>query len=93
MSDGQESAVCGITKRMKLTVSIPNEIFAKAEAYAKKTKTSRNKLYPRALTEYLSWHSPNRVRANMNRVVATLSHENNEFRHRAIRRIVERNDW
>jgi metal-responsive CopG/Arc/MetJ family transcriptional regulator len=78
---------------MKLAVSIPNEIFVEAEAFAKSSQTSRSRLYARALAEFMARHSPDKVTEAMDRVVASVGRENDGFRSRAVRRTFERNEW
>ncbi|MBW2720031.1 MAG: ribbon-helix-helix protein, CopG family [Deltaproteobacteria bacterium] len=39
---------------MKTAVSVPNEVFERAERLAKRLKVSRSELYSRALREYLA---------------------------------------
>jgi metal-responsive CopG/Arc/MetJ family transcriptional regulator len=41
---------------MKAAVSIPDDVFKRADALAKKNKTSRSHLYAEALREYLLTH-------------------------------------
>jgi len=78
---------------MKLAISIPNDLFAEAEAFVKKAQTSRSNLYARALAEFLAKHSPDRVTEAMDKVVWAVGEENDSFRRRAVRRVAERNEW
>ena len=48
----------GYTLGMKTAVSVPNEVFERAERLAKRLEVSRSELYSRALREYLSRHAP-----------------------------------
>jgi antitoxin MazE6 len=54
---------------MKTAASIPDDVFEEAERLADELRTSRSKLYSRALREYVTWHAPNRVTEAMNRVL------------------------
>ncbi|HTB22428.1 MAG TPA: hypothetical protein VK914_06955 [bacterium] len=78
---------------MKLAISIPNDVFAEAEAFVKKAQTSRSNLYARAMAEFLAKHTPDKVTEAMDQVIARVGKENDEFRRRAVRRIAERSEW
>jgi metal-responsive CopG/Arc/MetJ family transcriptional regulator len=78
---------------MKLAVSIPDEIFEEAEAFAKSAQTSRSRLYSQALAEFMARHAPDRITVAMDRVVAAIGKEDDRFRRRAARRIAENNEW
>ncbi|MBS1793027.1 MAG: ChpI protein [Acidobacteria bacterium] len=53
---------------MKTAVSIRDNVFKKAEDYAKKAKISRSKLYSDAVEEYLSKRSNDDLIARINAV-------------------------
>lgn len=78
---------------MKLAVSIPDEIFAEAEAYAKSAQTSRSRLYSRALAEYLARHAPDKITEAMDRVIVSVGQENDKFLRRAAHRVLKRAEW
>ena len=78
---------------MKLAVSIPDEIFLEAEAFAKSAQTSRSRLYSKALAEFMARHAPDQVTEAMDRVVAAIGKEDDGFRRRAVRRVAEHNEW
>lgn len=46
---------------MKVAVSIPDPIFAKAEALAKRSKLSRSRLYARAVADYVDRHTEDEI--------------------------------
>ena len=54
---------------MKVAVSIPDHIFAEAELLAKGLKTSRSKVYARALDAFINNHAPDSVTHLMNEAV------------------------
>jgi hypothetical protein len=58
---------------MKVAVSIPDDVFAEAEALAKRLKSSRSEFYSRALGEFIGLHAPDRVTELMNDVVRDVS--------------------
>jgi metal-responsive CopG/Arc/MetJ family transcriptional regulator len=78
---------------MKLAVSIPDPIFAEAEAFAKNAQTSRSRLYSRALAEFMARHAPDKITTAMDRVIEAVGQEDASFRHRAARNIAKRNEW
>jgi metal-responsive CopG/Arc/MetJ family transcriptional regulator len=51
---------------MKTAVSLPDEIFQKAEATAKKLRVSRSRLYAAAISEYLERHHSASVTERLN---------------------------
>lgn len=56
----------GYTRGMKTAVSIPDDVFKKAERLAKRLKRSRSRLYADALREYVKRHDSAAVTAAMN---------------------------
>jgi metal-responsive CopG/Arc/MetJ family transcriptional regulator len=55
---------------MKTAVSIPDEVFEKAEHLARRAKRSRSELFSAALSEYVARHAPDEVTDAMDRVCA-----------------------
>lgn len=53
----------GITQGMKTAVSIPNALFASAEALAARLRTTRSALYAAALREFVARHEPEALAA------------------------------
>lgn len=78
---------------MKTAVSIPDDIFAEAEALARREKRSRSEVYARALGEYVARHAPDRVTEAMDRVLDEVDASRDEFTRRAARRTMERTEW
>jgi metal-responsive CopG/Arc/MetJ family transcriptional regulator len=56
---------------MKTAISLPDELFAEAEALAAELGTSRSRLYAAAVREYLARHRPDAVTAALDRVYGT----------------------
>ncbi len=52
---------------MKAAVSIPDDVFKRADALARRRKTSRSQLYAEALREYLSSHEAHELTEAMRR--------------------------
>lgn len=81
------------TIRVKVAVSIPDEIFAEAEALAKGLKSSRSAIYSRALGEFIGHHAPDRVTDLMNDVVRELGPEPDRFSVAAGRQVLKKIEW
>jgi len=78
---------------MKTAVSIPDDVFQKAERLARRTRRSRSRLYSDALSDYVARHTPEEVTEAMNRVCDALGNPKDEFVSAAARRILERTEW
>ncbi len=83
----------GHTVGMKVAVSIPDDVFADAEALAKRLKSSRSEIYSRALGEFIGHHAPDRVTDLMNEVVDLVSEDADAFSAEAARRVLKTVDW
>jgi hypothetical protein len=55
---------------MKTAISIPDQIFRRAEAAAKRLGVSRSELFTRAAVEFLKAHPPEDVTASYDRAFA-----------------------
>ena len=78
---------------MKVAVSIPDPIFAEAEALAKRFGTSRSELYRRALGEFISRHAADPITRAMNEVVDAVGADADEFSAKSARRVLKRVEW
>ena len=78
---------------MKTAVSIPDEVFEKAERLARRSKKSRSQLFSDALREYVARHAPEEVTEAMNRVCNELGDTKDAFVSSAARRILSRSEW
>jgi metal-responsive CopG/Arc/MetJ family transcriptional regulator len=78
---------------MKVADSIPDPIFAEAEALAKQFGTSRSELYRRALREFISRHAADPVTQAMNEVVDAVGAGTDEFGAEASRQVLKRVEW
>lgn len=83
----------GYTLGMKTAVSVPNEVFERAERLAKRLELSRSELYSRALREYLARHTPDEVTQALDRLSEDLDTSADDFVREASRRILEATDW
>jgi metal-responsive CopG/Arc/MetJ family transcriptional regulator len=78
---------------MKTAVSIPDDVFERAEKLARRTRKSRSRLFSDALAEYVARHAPEEVTEAMNRVCDELGDTDDQFVSEASRRILERTEW
>ena len=59
----------GHTIGMKTAISLPKDVFEKAEQLAIRARKSRSQLYCLALREYVTRHSPDEVTEALDRVI------------------------
>jgi metal-responsive CopG/Arc/MetJ family transcriptional regulator len=59
----------GYTFGMKTAISLPKDVFEKAERLAKRTRKSRSQLYCDAVREYVARHSPDELTEALDRVL------------------------
>lgn len=78
---------------MKTAVSIPNDIFRRAERLAKRTKRSRSRLFSDALDEYLARHGEDEITAAMNAALNEVRTAPDQFVAVAADRILKETDW
>lgn len=76
---------------MKTAVSIPDDVFERAERLAR--RTTRSHLFSDAVKEYVARHASDDVTDAMNRVCAGLENQEDEFVSSAAHRILERSEW
>jgi len=78
---------------MKTAVSIPDDVFEKAERLARRMKKSRSEVFSRALAEYVARHAPDHVTEAMNQVCDEIGLDPDPFVSAASRRALERTEW
>lgn len=78
---------------MKTAVSIPDEVFEKAERLARRAKRSRSEVFSAALAEYVARHAPDEVTEAMDRVCAEVGDQMDDFVAAAGRRVLDRAEW
>ena len=78
---------------MKTAVSIPDEIFRRAERLARRARRSRSEVYAAALDEYVARHAPDEVTDTMDRVCEEVGDEEDAFLAAAARHVLERVEW
>jgi metal-responsive CopG/Arc/MetJ family transcriptional regulator len=78
---------------MKAAVSLPDDVFAEAEALRQTLGTSRSALYAAALRDYLSRHRPDSVTAALDAIYAETESDFDPALQAAAAQILERSEW
>lgn len=78
---------------MKTAVSIPEDVFERAERLARRTKKSRSRLFSDAVREYVARHDTDEITDAMNRVCEEVGDSKDPFVTSAARRVLERSEW
>jgi metal-responsive CopG/Arc/MetJ family transcriptional regulator len=78
---------------MKTAISLPDDLFVTADAFAERSQLSRSELYARALREYLERHDQDRVTAQLDALCAEVDTRLAPEFARAARRVLERDEW
>ncbi len=78
---------------MKTAISLPDEVFEKAEQLANRLKVSRSELYARALQDYVRRHAPDAVTDAYDQICSELESKPDEFTLRAARATFKRAEW
>jgi metal-responsive CopG/Arc/MetJ family transcriptional regulator len=80
---------------MKTTVSVPDELFERADRLARSSGRSRSEVYSAALREYVARHSPDEITETLDRVLRPLDEDaaTDAFVERAAKLLLEHNDW
>lgn len=78
---------------MKTAVSVPDDVFDRAERLARREGRSRSDVYSSALREYVARHSPDEVADAIDRVVADVGDIADPFVSTVSRRTLESTEW
>ena len=78
---------------MKTAVSVPDDVFDRAEALARREKRSRSEVYSAALREYVARHAPDDVTEALDRVVAEVGEADDSFVRVAAERVLRATEW
>lgn len=78
---------------MKTAISVPDDVFEKAERLADSLRKSRSQLYTEAVREYLGRHDPHSVTERLNAVLDDLSPEDHRLVSAAARSVLESVEW
>jgi len=91
--DLRSRAARGMTRGMKVAVSVPNDVFERADRLARATGRSRSDVYSSALREYVARHSPDEITIALDRVIADIGDPVDPFVAAASRRVLESTEW
>ncbi len=78
---------------MKTAVSIPDDLFRRADELASRLGKSRSEIYREALADYLARRDPRAVTAALDQIADQLAADRGGFGDHAARRVLERNGW
>ena len=78
---------------MKTAISLPKDVFEKAERLALKARKSRSQIYCEALREYVARHSPDDVTDALNRAMEQIGQTEDSFVTLASARALARVEW
>jgi predicted transcriptional regulator len=78
---------------MKTAVSIPDDLFQRAEELARRLGKSRSQVYREALAEYVFRREPRSVTRALDELVEELGAEADPWGTEAARRALERTEW
>jgi predicted transcriptional regulator len=78
---------------MKTAISLPDELFERAERLARRLAKSRSQLYREAVAEYVARHDPDAVTAAMDRVADRIDTRPDALVSEAGYRVLEKSDW
>ncbi|MDQ3678519.1 MAG: ribbon-helix-helix protein, CopG family [Actinomycetota bacterium] len=78
---------------MKTAVSIPDELFRRADELADRLGKSRSEVYREALADYVARREPGAVTRALDELVDGLAAEDDGFAARAARQALDRSEW
>ena len=78
---------------MKTAISLPDDLFASADALAERLGVSRSNLFATALAEFLAKHQSRRVTERLDAVYATESSALDPVIRKAQRKTILRDTW
>ena len=82
------------TPGMKTAISVPDDLFAKVDRLAKRSRRSRSEVYGAALREYVARHAPDEVTVGLDAVLAELGQPDaGDLANEAARRTIETSEW
>lgn len=78
---------------MKTAVSVPDDVFERADALARRAGRSRSEVYSAAQREYMARHAPADITEALDCVARRVGEESHMFLDEASRRILEASEW
>jgi predicted transcriptional regulator len=83
----------GYTPGMKTAISVPDDVFERAERLARRERRSRSEVYSAAIREYVARHEPDEVTATLDEVIGEIEPRLDPFVRAAGSRVIERSQW
>jgi antitoxin MazE6 len=78
---------------MKTAVSIPDQLYLRAEEFARRLGKSRSQVYRDALADYLARRETGAVTSSLDALVQELGSGTDDWTAEASRQALERSDW
>lgn len=79
---------------MKTAVSVPDDLFAQVDRFARRSGRSRSEVYSAALREYVARHAPDEVTAGLDAALAEIDQPAGAaFTTAAARRTLDATEW
>ncbi|MBA2315182.1 MAG: ribbon-helix-helix protein, CopG family [Chloroflexi bacterium] len=80
---------------MKTAISVPDEVYRKADRLARRSGRSRSEVYSAALREYVARHDPDEVTEALDRAIEELAETGVEvgFVDAAARQVLSSTEW
>lgn len=78
---------------MKTAISLPDDVFERAERLAKRQGRSRSDLYSQAIDEYVARHAPDDVTEAIDAVINGVGQAPNELGQAAARGVLSHVEW
>ena len=83
----------GYTVNMKTAVSLPDDLFRRAEATARRLRLSRSELYAKAIAEFLTSQQTNSITERLNDLYSRSPAKVETGLHRAQLKSLKKNVW
>jgi len=83
----------GYTLGMKTAVSIPDDLFLRADRLAAELGKNRSELYREALADYIVRRDPHAITEALNELADELADEHASFSREAARRTLSASEW
>lgn len=78
---------------MKTAVSIPDDLYDRAERLARKLEMTRSGLFSAAVKEFVARHTDDEVTDAMNTALLEIGDQEDPFIREASVRVLERSEW
>jgi predicted transcriptional regulator len=78
---------------MKTAISIPDDLFRRADKLATQLGKSRSELYREALADYVARRDPRAVTSALDEIADEVARDRAGFTDHAARRVLERSEW